>query len=196
MIGRPELKFIFAVIDTDDINAYACPGGYIFFTKGLMKMLQNEAQLVGVISHEIAHVNEKHVIKKLKIKGKDESALSALGAIIGGTSNSFRVALQTLTAEGMKVLFEDGLSSDEELASDHLALDSLEALGYDVLSYKTMLENLKVNALKEKATVVSKTHPKVEDRIQQVLDFHSKLQNENKSSNYTNTERFKLYVQL
>jgi hypothetical protein len=46
------------------------------------------------------------VIKKLKIKGKEESALSALGAIIGGATNSFRVALQTLTAEGMKVLFE------------------------------------------------------------------------------------------
>jgi predicted Zn-dependent protease len=196
MIGRPELKFIFAVIETDDINAYACPGGYIFLTKGLMKMLQNEAQLVGVLSHEIAHVNEKHVIKKLKIKGKEESALSALGAIIGGATNSFRVALQTLTAEGMKVLFEDGLSSNEELASDHLALDSLEALGYDVLSYKIMLENLKANALKEKANVVSKTHPKVEDRIQQVLEFNSKLQTENKSSQYTNTERFTLYVQL
>jgi predicted Zn-dependent protease len=196
MIGRPEIKFIFAVIETDDINAYACPGGYIFLTKGLIKMLQNEAQLVGVIAHEIAHVNERHVIKKLKIKGKDESVLSAMGAIVGGGTNSLRVTLQTLTSEGMKVLFEEGLSSNEEMASDHLALDSLEALGYDVLSYKAMLENLKASALKEKATVVSKTHPKVQDRIQQVLDFSTKINKENKTSTYTNTERFKLYVQL
>ncbi|MFZ4713649.1 MAG: M48 family metalloprotease [Bacteriovoracaceae bacterium] len=198
MVGRPELQFHFAVINTMDVNAYACPGGYIFLTKGLMGILENEAQLVGVLGHEIAHVNEKHVIKKLKIKGEDESALNALGAIVGGATNSFRVALQTITQEGMKVLFEEGLSNSEELDSDKLALSTMEALGYKVESYKYMLENLKVASLKSRAQVVSKTHPKVQDRIKQVQDFvNAELkQNTQPKTQITNFDRFKSYVQL
>jgi len=98
-VGRPELTFHFAVIDTPDVNAYACPGGYILLTHGLVKLLSNEAELVGVLAHEIAHVNERHVVKKLKLKGKSDSAVDGLGAMIGGATASFRVAIQTLNAQ-------------------------------------------------------------------------------------------------
>ena len=67
---RPDLPWTFVVIDTDGINAFATPGGYIFLTKGLISILSTEDELAFVIGHEIAHVIKKHhfnVIKKQKI---------------------------------------------------------------------------------------------------------------------------------
>ncbi len=64
--GRSEIKWYFGVIDSDDINAFAAPGGYILVTKGLYKKLHNEAELAGVLAHEIGHVIKQHHLKILK----------------------------------------------------------------------------------------------------------------------------------
>ncbi len=190
-IGRPELTFYFAVVETMDINAYACPGGYIFLTKGLVKMLGNEAELVGVLAHEIAHVNERHVIKKLKIKGKDDSAISGLGAMIGGATASFRVALKTISDEAMNVLFNDGLMESEELSADRVAIRAMYATGYKVLAYKDLLDKIKKSMEENQAKVLAKTHPKVGDRLKLVDLFEKKNTAQNLK---LNEERFKSYA--
>lgn len=192
-IGRAELTFHFAVIDTQDVNAYACPGGYIFLTKGLLSIIQNEAQLVGVIAHEIAHVNERHVIKKLKIKGKDNSMINGLGALVGGTNASFRVALQTLTQNAMEILFNDGLAKDEEMQADYQALLAMDALNYKVGAFGDLLENLRQSVLSNKAQVLSKTHPRPSERLKQVQNFEKNNQDKN---SLINQNRFNLYVKL
>jgi len=193
MIGRPELTFYFAVIDTPDVNAYACPGGYIFLTKGLISSLENEAELVGVLAHEIGHVNERHVIKKLKIKGKDDSAAAGLGAMIGGATASFRVALQTITQEAMNILFNEGLMESDELQSDRVAISAMFAVGYDIKAYETLLEKVRQSLMQNKAQVLAKTHPSVDDRMKLVKIF------EKKNSSYNgidNASRFKKYTKL
>ena len=192
-IGRPELTFHFAVIETPDVNAYACPGGYIFLTKGLMGIIQNEAELVGVIAHEIAHVNERHVIKKLKIKGKDDSMINGLGALVGGTNASFRVVLQALTQNAMEILFSEGLTKSEELEADYQALMVMDALKYKVSAFADLLENLKKSVLAKNAQVLSKTHPKVSDRLKQVHTFEKNNQDKN---TLIHKNRFNLYVKL
>jgi len=63
---RPDIKYRFAILDTDDVNAYAAPAGYIFITRGLLKKLDSEAQLAGVLGHEIAHVARKHIVKEVQ----------------------------------------------------------------------------------------------------------------------------------
>ena len=60
---RPDLKWTFGVIQTDDINAFAAPGGYVFVTRGLYAKLKDETELAGVLGHEIAHVQQKHHLK-------------------------------------------------------------------------------------------------------------------------------------
>jgi len=90
--NRPELEFRFAVLNTDEINAYAAPGGYIFVTRGALAKMRDEAELAGVLAHEIGHVVEKHVVKELDIKGNDDSAVSGLARVIGGSSDSARLA--------------------------------------------------------------------------------------------------------
>jgi predicted Zn-dependent protease len=62
---RPEIKYNFFVLDTPEINAFAVPGGYIFITKGALKIISNEAELAGVLSHEIAHVELGHGLESI-----------------------------------------------------------------------------------------------------------------------------------
>src|SRR5579859_6825435 len=63
---RPDLKWTFGVIESRDVNAFAAPGGYVFVTQGLYRLLRDEAELAGVLAHEIAHVNKKHHLKLLQ----------------------------------------------------------------------------------------------------------------------------------
>ena len=69
--GRKDIHFHFSVIESDTPNALACPGGYVFITTGLMKLIKNEAELAGVLAHEIAHINQKHVFNKV-YKGSEK----------------------------------------------------------------------------------------------------------------------------
>ena len=190
-IGRGDLTYYFAVIDSSDVNAYACPGGYILLTKGLINILTNEAELVGVLAHEINHVNERHVIKKLKIKGSDDSSIASLGALMGSSTATFRVALKTLTDEAMNLLFNQGLMESEEIDSDRLAISALYSSGYDINAYRTLLEKIRQSLDSAQAVVLKKTHPKVDDRMKVVAEFESK-----KLVKYDkiNSERFKQYA--
>ena len=69
--GRPSTGQ-FIVLDTDGVNAYAAPGGFVHITRGLLGLIKNEAELAGVLGHEITHVTEKHTIRAIqKSKGMD-----------------------------------------------------------------------------------------------------------------------------
>ena len=74
-MGRPELRYYFGILDTEDINGYAAPGGYIFVTTGALKLMRNEAQLAGVLAHELAHINQKHIVKQLNLQSTDLSLI-------------------------------------------------------------------------------------------------------------------------
>ena len=63
---RPDIPYHIAILATDDVNAYACPGGYIFVTRGALKMVRDEAELAAVLAHEISHVTERHIVNALR----------------------------------------------------------------------------------------------------------------------------------
>src|SRR5690606_31708209 len=77
---RPALSWHFAVIDHPNVNAFAAPGGYVFITRGLLFQLRNEAELAGVLGHEIAHVVQKHHLEALKKQARLELAGSVPAA--------------------------------------------------------------------------------------------------------------------
>lgn len=192
-IGRPELKYYFGVIDADDVNAYACPGGYIFLTKGALKSIHDEAQLVGILAHEIVHINQRHVVKKLKITGKDTSMTSSFAKIIGGSTSSVRALLDQLTDQAYLLLFEEGLDKQDEFESDTLAIQMLVNLNYDWSSYRNYVRDIKKSMRAGHGKVLSKTHPSVEDRIANI----EKVALQNGMQNLLgkiNKERFDEYV--
>ncbi len=162
--NRPELDFHFAILNTDEINAYAAPGGYVFITRGALLKMQDEAELAGVIAHEMGHIVEKHVVKELKIKGSDESAAAGLAALIGGTSQSARTAFSQAVDKALDMLFKDGYKREDETQADKDAVLFCALSGYEPSGLVKYFERL--NAQKGKNTgVLDKTHPPYENRI-------------------------------
>jgi len=170
-VGRDELTYYFAVIDVDDVNAYACPGGYIFITKGAIQAMENEAQLAGVIAHEIGHVDRRHVVKKLKIRAKGDSTTSGIAAAFGGTSATARILLDQLTEKAFSLLFEEGIAKESEFEADATGVEALTALGYDWQSYRDYIAGLEGYIGQGQGKVLNKTHPSVSQRLDKISEL-------------------------
>ena len=164
-VGRSELTYHFGVIESDDINAFASPGGYIVVTTGTIKAMKNEAELAGVLAHELIHVNEKHIVKKLKIKGQDKSVGKNLSDLMAGNSAFFK-ALDA----GMGVLFSEGLDKADEYQADSMALDILIATGYNWRDYYNFLARVhnKMSKEHQENASLKKTHPSIPDRLKKM----------------------------
>src|SRR5215207_6575913 len=91
--AKPNLDWKFIVLDSDGVNAYAAPGGFVHITKGLLGLMKNEAELAGVLGHELTHVTEKHTIKTIQ-KSKGIS----LGTELSGSGASARTQFLTRIA--------------------------------------------------------------------------------------------------
>lgn len=164
--NRPELEYHFAVLDTDEVNAYAAPGGYIFVTKGALKLIQDEAELAGVLGHEIGHVTEMHVVKELKIKGSDDSVATGLARLVGGNSESARAAFGQAVDKGFEMIFLDAYKREDEMQSDRTAVILNTLSGYDANALARYLD--RVRPLKEKVLQNDDTHPTFSSRIAQM----------------------------
>ena len=162
--NRPEIDFHFGVLNTDEINAYAAPGGYVFVTRGALMKMQDEAELAGVLAHEIGHIVERHVVKELNIHGTEGSASSGLARLIGGGSDAARVAFYQSVDKALDILFKTGYKRDDEVQADRDALLFCALAGYDPAGLVRYFERL--GAAKGRNTeVLDKTHPSYETRI-------------------------------
>ncbi len=171
--SRPELEFHFAVLNTDEINAYAAPGGYIFVTRGALFKMQDEAELAGVLAHEISHVVEKHVVKELNIRGSEDSAVSGLARVIGGSTDAARAAFSQAVDQAMDILFKNGYKREDEAQADRDSVMFCALAGYEPAGLVHYFE--RINGIKGKQTeVLDKTHPSYEARITLLNDTITK----------------------
>jgi len=162
--NRPELKYHFAVLNTSEINAYAAPGGYIFITKGAIDKMQDESEIAGVIAHEMGHINGKHVVKELDIKATDGSAVSGLARLIGGGTESARLAFSKAVDKAMDTLFTSGYKREDEIQADKGTVMFCAVAGYDPSGLTRYFERL--SAAKGRSTeVLDRTHPAYNTRI-------------------------------
>lgn len=162
--NRPEIEIRFAILNTDEINAYAAPGGYIFVTRGALLKMRDEAELAGVLAHEIGHVVEKHVVRELNIRGTDDSAVSGLARVIGGSTDAARAAFSQAVDQAMDILFKNGYKREDETQADKDAVLFCALSGYDPSGLVRYFE--RINGAKGKQTeVLDKTHPPYETRI-------------------------------
>ena len=176
-LGRPELRYYFGILDTDEINAFAAPGGYIFVTKGALKLMRNEAQLAGVLAHELAHVDQKHIVRKLKLQSTDRSVTSGIAQVLGGATLSAKIALERLNDLAFKMLMEEGLYKEDEADTDQKTLEMLTS--YDPQSYLDYLQSLKPYLEQGQAKILSKTHPTIIFRYNNLHKFIMKNDLEN-----------------
>jgi predicted Zn-dependent protease len=171
--SRPEIEFRFAILNADEINAYAAPGGYVFITRGAMAMMRDESELAGVLAHEMGHIVEKHVVKELGIKGTDESAAAGLASLIGGSSQSARTAFAQAVDRALDMLFKNGYKREDELQADKDAVMFCALSGDEPMGLVKYFWRL--NALNGKNTeVLDKTHPSYQSRIVWLRDTITK----------------------
>lgn len=186
---RPDIDYHFAILATDDVNAYACPGGYIFVTRGTLAMVRDEAELAAVLAHEIAHVTERHIIKALQKSDLLRAGTEiAADAFVQGSGQLF----DELISYATNLLFE-GLEKDDEYDSDRQALVYLDQLGYD---YRAMYDILRLLDDRRKAgqsKVLTKTHPAPLNRLHELKNSESGLKLE-KPTTVRLKSRFSLHI--
>jgi len=161
--NRPEIEFRFAILDTDNVNAYAAPGGYVFVTKGALKEMEDEAELAAVLAHEVAHVAERHIVKELNIKGTGDSPASGLARVLGGGTDVMRGVFTQMVDKAVEILFEKGLKKQDEMDSDRISTMTITSAGYDPAALKRYLK--KISSDEEDTKILAGTHPTFEDRI-------------------------------
>ena len=135
----PADRFRFTVLDTPIVNAFALPGGYIYVTRGLVALAGNEAELAGVLAHEIGHVTARHSAQRYS-----RQMLTGLGAGVLGAVTRSRAARDLANLGG--TLYLRGYSRDQEFQADTLGIRYLTRAGYDPGAMASFLAKMGANA--------------------------------------------------
>lgn len=164
---RPDLAWHFGVIDTDDINAFSAPGGYIFVTKGLYRTLNSEAELAGVLGHEIGHVLKRHHLKLLQKSAQVALLGQVLGSAVAKQDNATTSAiLQNLIGNGAEIVARS-LDKNAEYEADRIGMVLTARAGYDPYALPAVLQQIghasQLNS--SRTALLFKTHPLPDDRL-------------------------------
>lgn len=161
---RPDLQWHFGVLDTTDINAFAAPGGYVFITKGLLMKMRSEAELAGVLAHEIVHVLKRHHLNAMQKNAK----IGLLGDIasLANSSNKNSDSMNKVINAGTE-LYARGLDKDDEFEADRMGVVIAARAGYDPYALMGVLQTLDaMNAQDSSLALMFKTHPAPGQRLQ------------------------------
>ncbi len=160
---RPDLDWHFKVLDASVVNAFAAPGGYIYFTRGILAQLNSKAELAGVMGHEIGHVTARHSAQQIS---KAQMAQFGLAGLDIGLSILGIPGLSNLAQMGVGVLFLK-FSRDNEREADSLSVEYATKAGYDASQTAAFFETLqRMDPKSDKSGLPSwfSTHPSPEDR--------------------------------
>jgi predicted Zn-dependent protease len=158
---RPNLDYQFRVVDSDILNAFAVPGGYVYFTRGIMAHLNNEAEFAGVLGHEIGHIAARHSVAQQR-----NALLGQLGIIAGVVIAPDLAQFAQTASEGLGLLFLK-FGRDAEKEADRLGVEYSSKVGYDASEMAKFFETLQrkqaASGSAELPTFLS-THPDPGDR--------------------------------
>ncbi|MGH6898129.1 MAG: M48 family metalloprotease [Geminicoccaceae bacterium] len=177
----PDLEFTFTLLNSEVVNAFALPGGYVYVTRGLLALADNEAELAGVMAHEIGHVTARHSAQRYSRGVVAQSGVaigSILAAILGGGAAADLV--QQAGGVGAQAYLA-GYSRDQEFQADELGVRYLARAGYDPAAMSSFLEKLGQNdALARRlagredapdpASSWFATHPRTPDRVLRAVE--------------------------
>ena len=156
---RPNLPWTFIILDTDGVNAFAAPGGYVHITRAALALIKNEAELAGVLGHEIIHVTEKHTIRAIQ-----KNKAVQMGAAETLSNNSS--LMQKAVGATYDNIVERGFGRAEENESDELGITLANKIGYAPNGLQGFLTTLKDRNKdsKEKRGLFA-SHPEMQERL-------------------------------
>jgi len=160
---RPNIPYRFVVVESDVQNAFACPGGIIFVTSALVKIMQTEAQLAGILSHEIGHVALRHALKSIQ----RSQFFSGVGQITAATMKGDKgTQFESMIGDMQNVLFDKGLDQNMEYEADASAMETAYRTGYNPAGLTETLQTLRgIEATSTKKGSWFSTHPPLPSRI-------------------------------
>jgi predicted Zn-dependent protease len=161
---RSQLAFHFKIIDASVVNAFAVPGGYVYFSRGILAALNNEAELAAVMGHEIGHIAARHSAQQYS-----KAQLAQIGLGVGSIFIDSSI-LTSLARLGVGMLFLR-FSRDNERQADDLGVEYASTAGYDAMEMANFFETLeRMNPGSDRSGLPGwfSTHPNPEDRIQAV----------------------------
>jgi predicted Zn-dependent protease len=179
---RPDLRYYFAVLDTDEVNAFAAPGGYVFITRGTLALIRDEATLAGVLGHEVGHIALRHHVKTIKAEKKaavgkgltNTATRIGVGFIpgIGGSVASVAAnspLLNAVTDKLADTVYLKGFSYDEEGEADVVGFKYAARAGYDPAGLRDFLKAVQDSGKQpSKSGALQRfvaTHPGADDRL-------------------------------
>jgi predicted Zn-dependent protease len=165
---RPELPWTFTVVDEPAVNAFALPGGFIYLTRGILPFLQNEAELAGVLGHEIGHVDARH-----SAEAYSKQLGAGLGLAVAGILAPSTQPLQGVAGLGLQMLFLK-YGREAELESDRLGVGYAATSGWDARGVPGMLNTLarldEASGTRRGVPNWALTHPPAADRVVKVQE--------------------------
>ncbi len=173
--GVPELEWEFTLLDSDVINAFALPGGKVFMSRGLAQKLTSEAQLAGVLGHEIGHVTARHGNQRISKQLGFNIALGALAIGVGVADEDSAVreygqyAVPAMAVGGNVVMLKYG--RDEESEADMLGVRYMTRAGYNPLGQVQVMEVLAEASSGPRPIEWLSTHPNPETRIERLHEI-------------------------
>ena len=159
---RPKLPWTFIVLDTDGVNAFAAPGGLVHITRGALGLVKNEAELAGVLAHEVGHVAHKHTVNAIR-KSK---------AVQMGTSTALKdrgAFLNQLTNKAYEMVLENAFDRGDEIDADKAAVQYTQKAGYasaTLADFLTRLDDRNKDQPERNGLFAS--HPETKERIDKI----------------------------
>ncbi|MGC1240464.1 MAG: M48 family metalloprotease [Chryseosolibacter sp.] len=175
---RQELPYEFKIVDSPVVNAFAVPGGYVYFTRGIMAHFNNEAEFAGVLGHEIGHITARHSAKQYS-----NAMLGQIGLVAGAVLSPEFAQFADAAQQGLQLLFLK-FGRDAESQSDKLGVEYSTKIGYDaseMAGFFSTLDRLSSQNGQEVPTFLS-THPDPADRERKVAKLASEWQRKVKST--------------
>lgn len=162
---RKTLTYQFRVVQSSEVNAFAAPGGFIFVTTGALRLMKNEAQLAGVLGHEVGHVAKQHSINSIR---QTMLAQGVATAVLDGNNNQL---IQTAANVGANLILK-GFDRGAELESDQLGATYAYAAGYDPRELGTFLDALRQGSGEMPPWLVATSdHPRTDDRLTKLSEY-------------------------
>ncbi len=198
--SRPDLEYHFTILDDEMINAMALPGGYVYVTRGMLPHMNSESELAAVLGHEIAHVTEKHAIRRNN-RGKGLNALTTIAAVVAQTQMG-QVAASGIAGLGSVFggVLLTGYSREFELEADEVGAQYMAKAGYspqamlhtiEILKAKDRIEIEQARKEKREPRVYHgflSTHPDNDTRYRQAIEKSAELLEDN--DEYIRTDEF------
>jgi predicted Zn-dependent protease len=162
---RKDLQYSFKVVDSPVVNAFAVPGGYVYFTRGIMAHFNNEAEFAGVLGHEIGHITARHTAAQ-----QSKAMLAQFGLAVGTMVSPELAQFGELASAGVGLLFFK-FGRDDERQSDELGVEYSTTIGYDSQEMADFFQTLQRVSANEGASALPtflSTHPSPAERFETV----------------------------